>query len=201
MTPEHRRYDVVEISWSLARSALAEQLKLTEDVLAGVVSPQYVPTRVAVLIFPQEATLDEDELEECFIIERDSGEPDSEGRLTYPPEFHDVSAELDEQLKLFLKALKKAHPDAFDKRKRDEICGAVVAQALMAKLAQYHTTAEEDQALLKKSDLAERHRMAVEVRLGEKELLKEAIEMMQGPPSANDEGNGERATKRAKTQV
>jgi SET domain-containing protein 6 len=101
-----------------------------------------------------------------------------------------------------LKALKKANSDACaDKRKRDEICDAVVAQALTAKLAQYHTTVEEDQALLKKSDLSKRHRMAVEVRLGEKELLHEAIEMTRGPTSAGDEGNGERATKRAKTQA
>lgn len=38
VTPEHRRYDVVELPWSLVRAALAEQLKLTEDVLGEAVS-------------------------------------------------------------------------------------------------------------------------------------------------------------------
>jgi SET domain-containing protein 6 len=38
VTPEHRRYDVAELPWSLVRSSLAQQLDLTEEVLRGVVS-------------------------------------------------------------------------------------------------------------------------------------------------------------------
>lgn len=40
VTPEHRRYDVVELPWNLVRSAVAQQLNLAEDVLEGIVSWQ-----------------------------------------------------------------------------------------------------------------------------------------------------------------
>ena len=147
-------------------------------------------------------TLDEEDLEEYFIIERDSGEPDSEGRLTYPAELREISPELDEQLKAFLKALKKVKPDASaDKRKRDEICSTAVIQALTTKFGQYPTSVQEDQALLKNGDLSKRYRMAIEVRLGEKELLKEAIALMQGKTTAKEGTNGERVTKKLKTEA
>ncbi|KAH7406291.1 SET domain-containing protein RMS1 [Phaeosphaeria sp. MPI-PUGE-AT-0046c] len=184
ITPEHRRYDVVELPWNLVRSAVAQQLNLPEDVLEGI-----------------ETELDEEEVEEYFIIERDSGEPDSEGRLVYPPKLRDISLELDEQLKTILKALKKAKPNAFvDKRKREDVCNAAILQALTAKLGQYPTTAQEDDALLKKGDLSKRHRMAIEVRLGEKILLEEGIDLVKGNGSGDEEASDERATKKAKTR-
>ena len=105
-------------------------------------------------------------------------------------------------MKSFLKALKKASPDAFaDKRKRDEICSAVITRALSTKLEQYPTSLKEDEALLKKDGLPKRHRMAIEVRLGEKQLLYEAIALMQETAIVVEESNGERATKKAKTNA
>jgi len=74
-------------------------------------------------------------------------------------------------------------------------------QALTTKLGQYPTSVQEDQALLKNGDLSKRYRMAIEVRLGEKELLKEAIALMQGKTAAKEGTNGERVTKKAKTKV
>jgi SET domain-containing protein 6 len=38
VTPEHRRYDVVELPWSLVRSAVAQHLELTEKILEQIVS-------------------------------------------------------------------------------------------------------------------------------------------------------------------
>jgi SET domain-containing protein 6 len=38
VTPEHRRYDVVELPWSLIRSALTQPLGMTADVLEKIVS-------------------------------------------------------------------------------------------------------------------------------------------------------------------
>jgi SET domain-containing protein 6 len=35
VTPEHHRYDVVEIPWSLARDAVGETLNLTKKELTG----------------------------------------------------------------------------------------------------------------------------------------------------------------------
>jgi SET domain-containing protein 6 len=38
VTPEHRRYDVVELPWKLVRSALAAQLSLSDSDLSKAVS-------------------------------------------------------------------------------------------------------------------------------------------------------------------
>ncbi|KAF2823201.1 SET domain-containing protein RMS1 [Ophiobolus disseminans] len=185
VTPAHRVYDVVELSWNSVLSALADELNLPAEVLGEV-----------------ETEFDEEELEEYFIIERDSGEPDGEGRLTYTAELREISPELEEQLKTFLKALKKARPDSFaDKRKRGEICIAAITQALTAKLEQYPTSAQEDEALLKKGDLSKRHRMAIEVRLGEKKLLQEGVALMQQTASEDEAATEEGSTKRAKTKA
>ncbi|KAL5114483.1 Ribosomal lysine N-methyltransferase 4 [Pleosporales sp. CAS-2024a] len=184
VTPEHRRYDVVELPWAFVRSALAQQLNLTEDVLDKV-----------------DAELNPEGLEDYFIIERDSGEPDGQGRLVYNAQLREVSAELDEQLTAFLKAIKKSKPDAVvDKRKRVEACKAAISQALTKKLTEYDTCIEEDQALLKKDGLSRRHRMAIEVRLGEKLLLQEALALIPGSESNNEASNG-RAPKRARTNA
>jgi SET domain-containing protein 6 len=150
----------------------------------------------------QDAELGSEELEEYFVIERDSGEPDGQGRLTYQAELREISPELDEQLTAFLKAIRKSKPDVVaDKRKRVESCKAAITQALMTKLGQYPTSIEEDKELLKKQDLAKRHRMAIEVRLGEKTLLQEAVALMQGSGTTSEEANGERVTKRTRTSA
>jgi SET domain-containing protein 6 len=134
---------------------------------------------------------EEEDLEEYFIIERDSGEPDEEGRLSQPAKLRDVSPELN----VFLKALKKSKPDAIpEKRKREDIYGIIVAMALTVKLAQYSTSIEEDAKLLVKGGLDKRRRMALEVRLGEKRLLQEAIALVKG------DRNEERAGKKAKRE-
>ena len=108
---------------------------------------------------------------------------------------------MEEQLKALLKALKKIKPELADKRKRGETFNRVVAQALADKMAGYPTTRDEDEALLRKSDLANRHRMAVEVRLGEKILLQEAIDLVKAAAAPKVEEVGERPAKRTKTKA
>jgi SET domain-containing protein 6 len=139
---------------------------------------------------------EEEELEEYFIIERDSGEPDSEGRLTFQAKLHNVSLELEEQMKAVIKALKKSKPDAISKkRKRDEISGVVIMKALKSKLAQYPTLVEEDETLLTSDGLEKRRRMAIEVRVGEKRILQEALALVKG---AEDE---ERVGKKSRREA
>ncbi|KAI4653274.1 hypothetical protein J4E93_001036 [Alternaria ventricosa] len=164
VTPEHQRYDVVELPWSFVRAALIEQLTVAEEVVSKV-----------------EAKLEEnEEFEEYFIVERDSGDPDSEGQLTYSAQLREVSVELEEQVKAVFKGIKKQKPELFsEKRKRVDDYQAIVSKALTAKLGTYPTTMEEDETLLKRDDLAKRHRMAITVRLGEKRLLHEALALLQ----------------------
>ncbi|EUC41501.1 hypothetical protein COCMIDRAFT_106063 [Bipolaris oryzae ATCC 44560] len=180
VTPEHHRYDVAELPWSLVRTALAEELKLSEDTIADI-----------------ERKLDL-ELEEFFVIERDAGEPSSHGTLTHPPVLREVSSELEEQTKAFLTALKKWDP----KRKRSEaVYEAVLEKALRIRLGQYPTLAEQDELLLSQESLDKRHRMAVEVRLGEKRLLQEALALVQAGKNTvrqhEEEGRAGKKAKRA----
>jgi len=128
-----------------------------------------------------QAKLEEnEELEEYFIIERDSGDPDSEGQLTYSAQLREVCPELEEQVKAVFKSIKKQKPELFsDKRKRVDDYQVIVSKALTAKLGMYPTTIEEDETLLKGDDLAKRHRMAITVRLGEKRLLHESLALLQ----------------------
>jgi SET domain-containing protein 6 len=91
---------------------------------------------------------------------------------------------------MYLQGLKRMKPGLFSgKRQRDEICNTVILHAVKVKLAQYPTTIAEDEALLKRQDLAKRYRMAVQVRIGEKKLLKEAIALLEdtGAESSNAE--------------
>jgi SET domain-containing protein 6 len=146
--------------------------------------------------------LELEDLEEYFIIEQDSGEPDSEGRTTYAAKLREISPELDEQLRAFLKALKKSKSEAFaGKRRREDICNVAITQALTAKLGTYPTSVKEDEALLKNENLSRRHRMAIEVRLGEKRLLQEAIVLMQGNTNEKQETDSKPATKRARVST
>ncbi|KAH7073268.1 SET domain-containing protein RMS1 [Paraphoma chrysanthemicola] len=178
-TAEHRRYDVIELPWSLVRLALAQHFKIDEGKVPRL-----------------------EDTEDYFIIERDSGDPDSEGRLTYEPKLREISTDLNEQLAGTLKALKRWKPDAFlGKRQRDEICNVIIKEALMAKLKQYPTTIQEDEGLLKGGGATKRQNMAIEVRLGEKLLLQEALALLQDATKAVEKASGEPASKRAKTKA
>jgi SET domain-containing protein 6 len=102
-------------------------------------------------------------------------------------------------LKDALKMIKKKKPDVIaDKRKRDGIANTVLTQVLSEKLAAYPTSVEEDQTLLEKSDISHRHRMAIQVRLGEKALLEEALAMLKGRTTDLPNEHAERPTKKAR---
>ncbi|KAM0328848.1 hypothetical protein ACHAQA_005264 [Verticillium albo-atrum] len=184
VTPEHRRYDVVEVPWTLVKEVIVGYLGLSADAWKQV-----------------ESQIDDEEIEDFFVVERDSGEPGSDGRFTEPAVLREISPELVEQLKEFLKAVKKLDSNRIpDKRKRDEICDAVIAKVLEARFAQYPTSVETDEALLREPDLPARRRMAVVVRLGEKQLLLEAIALAHAKAqgSATGEEGEERASKKAR---
>jgi hypothetical protein len=119
---------------------------------------------------------EEEEFEDTFVLERETGEVNSDGTFAGPAKFESMPEDLQEQLKSFLKGIKKAQPDAIpDKRKRDEIHQAVLAKTLETLAARYPTSISEDQILLNGQNLDQRARMATVVRLGEKKLLQEAI--------------------------
>jgi len=116
-------------------------------------------------------------LEDSFLIDRDLDEADSAGLASDKFELEELPAELDGQVRAFLMAARKLKPDAVpDKGKRDEISLLATGDAIVARLKEYPTTIEEDAEIFEKS--GGRHRMAVEVRMGEKALLIAARDLV-----------------------
>lgn len=149
----------------------------------------------------QGVEIDADEDEDPFIIERDSGAPNEQGRLVEEARM-DEFPELEEELKDALKVIKKHRPDVVtDKNQRDGIINAVLTKVLTNKLATYPTSIREDRAMLKKSDITNRHRMAIEVRLGEKILLEEALTMLKVRSDAGANEGEERPAKKIKSKA
>ncbi|PKK51727.1 hypothetical protein CI102_4258 [Trichoderma harzianum] len=158
VTPKHSRYDVVELPWKLVEESLAASLGLSEEQLDSA-----------------REHLDMDEIEDTFVLDRESNEPNPDGTFTGSARFSEIPEDLREQLKLLLKAIRKADPSSVvDKRKRDEIQHSVLFKALDALESQYPTTVLDDERILSGSGISERHRAAVTVRLGEKRLIQEA---------------------------
>jgi N-lysine methyltransferase SETD6 len=165
--------------------------------------------------------LEDEEIEDVFVLDRDMDGPDSRGELHGDIVFKHFPADLEEQITALLRAIRKASPDAVpDKRKRDEISVTAIHRTLQLRLAQYPTTEEQDMAIVQKigerlhmigasgsQNVAEvvrpiyRHRLATIVRVGEKKLLKEAIQFAETKMSAlNEPGNAaEPSAKRKKT--
>jgi SET domain-containing protein 6 len=126
--------------------------------------------------------------------------PDEQGRLNYPPKLRKVSEELEEQIRVFFEVIKKVDANLVpNKRERDEVCNTAIAEALKTRLAQYSTTVREDRALLRRENLGKRYRMAIEVRLGEKRLLQEAIALVGATGEEQSEESEERTAKRIKS--
>lgn len=185
VTSEHHRYDVAEISWELVRTTIASYLRIPEDLLRTM-----------------ESRFGEDEIEEYFIFERDSGEPTEEGRLIMPPKDCDVPPELYQQIRGVLKYLKKEKPELIPSTTRlNEIVSITLAKALETKLTQYPTSLEADELLLQQDSLSKRHRMAVEVRLGEKRLLQEVKAAVLGNHEHHGKEDCERSAKRQKIKA
>lgn len=142
-------------------------------------------------------------MDEPIVLERDAGEPNWDGTLVAPVRSDTLLTELDEAVTTMLKAFRKVSASVIpDKRKRDEVHRTVLPLILSARLAEYPTSISEDTSLLAKAETVGRQRMAVEVRAGEKLLLKEALLVAEarGPrdAGADDDSADGRPSKRSK---
>lgn len=183
-TRAHRRWNLVDLAWEPAVvAALRAEVPLqsTEwDVVLG--------------------SLDEDELEEAFVIERGAEDPDSEGKVSEVERAAGAPEELVEQLKAVMKAVKKVRPEAVpDKAARDRVIYSAISRALDERAKQYGTTLEQDLKQYEEgSDGADqkvrRQRMALDVRIGEKALLRQAAESVKAKLAelAKAESDGEK---------
>ena len=166
VTPKHSRYDVVELPWELVEAEL-------RDHVWGRMSPSDWE-QVGQLVQTDE------EFEESFVLERSSEDPDSVGRLRSGAIFTGLPDELAQQFKTFLKAIKKvanaelAVQALSDKELRNDIFLQAVLGALQSRERQYATSLEDDERLMIAGQLTVRQSLAVCVRRGEKQLLREA---------------------------
>ncbi|KAL7625810.1 Ribosomal lysine N-methyltransferase 4 [Parahypoxylon ruwenzoriense] len=159
VTNHHTRYDVAEVSWDLILPVLKDALKLDDQTWGKAVNE-----------------LDLEEIEDGFVIERDTGELNSRGEHQDPAIFKELPADLVEQTHTLLKEIRKISPATIpDKAKRDEITLSAIHRALELRLGQYATSQAYDFDLLSGDKVSGRQRMAVVVRWGEKALLQEAI--------------------------
>ncbi|RDA87081.1 hypothetical protein CP532_0193 [Ophiocordyceps camponoti-leonardi (nom. inval.)] len=159
VTAKHARYDVVEIPWTTVEEATAAHLNLSPDQLDKA-----------------RDSLDLEELEDTFVLERESGEPKSDGTLDGSATVSELPPDLLHQLDALLKAVPKS-----DKRGRSETRTAILTRVLTTIESRYPTSIAEDELLLQRDGLDARRRMAVQVRLGEKRLIDEAKRFLSDP--------------------
>lgn len=170
VTEKHARWDVVELAWETFEARLSDKF-FAGDKLAP---EQWAAVQVRL-------RADED-FEEGFVLERYSPDPSPAGLLEEPAVFSGLPDELGEQLKLFFKAVKKvtggnngiALRALEDKAYRKEILFETAHKALADREKQYGSSLEEDEQLLASGQIEGREKMAVWVRRGEKQVVREA---------------------------
>ncbi|KAI1272191.1 SET domain-containing protein [Xylaria sp. FL0933] len=178
----HARYDVVELSWDLVVAALKQTLAVDNAIL-GAATAQFYP----------------EEFEDAFVIDRDLNEPDSRGEYHGPTTLKTLPEDLREQINSILKAVRKLSPETIpDKQRRDELCLSALGRAFELKLAEYPTSATEDEQLLAGNTVSGRAKMALFVRYGEKLLLQEAISLAREKLNGYIASQGEDAQPSAK---
>lgn len=220
VTRAHRRWNLVDLTWQSVLAALKTELagqlsdKDWEQVLGAFVA----------IVGDDEENVEVEEaesaLEEGFVLDRGAEDPDSEGRVHDDDDDDDNDApkkaappeDLLAQTKEVMKAVKKVKPDAVpDKTARDRAIYAAIAKALEARTKEYGTTLAQDLELYEKvkssspdtGALADRQMLALDVRIGEKVLLKEASEVAQAKlaelaAEAARGGDDKRSAKRRK---
>ncbi|KAK3954787.1 hypothetical protein QBC32DRAFT_74759 [Pseudoneurospora amorphoporcata] len=181
VTANHARYDVVELGWELIEKGLKKMV----DGLQGKKKKKEVQWEKVDDLLEDEK--EEGEWEDSFVLERQSEDPDSEGQVHGEAEFVGWPEELEEQVKTYLKAVKKvvgsgdrAVAEALgDKTKKKEILLGAMRSALEEREGQYATSLEEDEKVLvgiEGGRPTTRREMAVWVRAGEKRIIREARE-------------------------
>lgn len=151
---KHSRYDVVELNWRGIKRAVTDGGKL-EHVLEQIES--------------ENGWTDD----EAFVLERDSDGPGDDGLFEGDAKFTQLPEDLVDALS---DIVKHAIPEAGTDPKL--LKGRVLELAksvIEARTAEYATTIEEDESLLARGAQG-RSKMAIDVRLGEKRLLREALD-------------------------
>ncbi|TLD30459.1 hypothetical protein PspLS_02469 [Pyricularia sp. CBS 133598] len=174
VTEKHSRYDVVELTAASITSSIRSRLNLAQQDWDKIDEAR------AKAMFGDDGEQVHGamvEAEDSYPLERSCEDPDEFGQLQGTPSFSELPEELLDMAKARFREIKTTRPDAVpDKKFRDRIIYSAVREAAIGKLAEYGSILDDD--LAKLSTLGSnqsRLRMAMEVRIGEKKLLHEAI--------------------------
>lgn len=199
-SPKHARYDVVEISWDLVKTVLNNH----EFEIQDRATRKSAKTALTKLLAAIEA--DEDsEAKEGFLLDRDSGEPSEEGlcetvvKFTkFPEELVEVITDVVSEL-LQSESRKRKLDDEAQRTLLKREALSILRKIAAERLKQYSTTADEDEAIIAKPDTTGRRKMGVDVRLGEKRLLIEAMDWIsEKQKNLLPAGNGDSKPKKLK---
>ncbi|KIW15658.1 hypothetical protein PV08_05707 [Exophiala spinifera] len=198
-SPKHARYDVVEIPWSLVKTVTRGY----DDYLPQSQTQKRRQTQIQAQV---DKILDEIERDEdnrlgldldldfddgvenddsaAFVLERDSGDPDDQGLcvvdakfVSFPEDMVNVVGHVVTRVLSSSSSTTKPFKSKKDEAKRIKgVTLDILKSIVLRRLDLYPTTLAEDQNLLLNTTTTIRERMAVNVRLGEKRLLVEALE-------------------------
>ncbi|KAH6684425.1 putative ribosomal N-lysine methyltransferase 4 [Halenospora varia] len=163
VTENYKIYDVAEISSASIINALTGQpLKISEQCVLALLSSEEAENRRALAVR-------EDAYEDSY----DLAYPGPDG-LTIPDELLAFLylLLLDEESTLAIQTSQSSLPSR--SKLATELVGQVLTTLLQCREKEYATTVEEDEEILKANNLAHRARMAIQVRQGEKKVLRAA---------------------------
>lgn len=183
---KHARYDVVEIPWSTVRSSIIEELgqsaPANDTSTASSSSPPHA-TPLTTLLDKLENDENTCDVTDGFILDRDSGDPDDQGLFPStgpPPKFTKFPDDLVDVISQVAAASLPARPknagaSADETRLLKRLTLQVLRRIVANRAAAYGSTIEQDE-LEREGEIETRFRMALDIRIGEKRLLREAAE-------------------------
>jgi SET domain-containing protein 6 len=165
VTDNYAQYDVAEISTTSIKSLLTEKpLEISSGDFLDPLTAAEIEKRIA--LADRESILEES-YDVSVATSEENAIPDEFLALLY-------ILLLDSENLEALSASQAALPSR--SKLATELVGKVIAIALRRREAEYATTAEEDEALLQMGNLKPRAAMATQVRHGEKQVLRHAVD-------------------------
>jgi len=165
VTDRYAKHDIVELPTELIRSAFCKTIELADHSMMGSLFNSDLKSRLE--LAEREGVYDDSyDLRHAGLDEDEHSIPDELLALFYLLLLNDVA-----------KDSILHHKSSLPKRSKlaTELVGQVIAVIIRAREQQYATSVEEDEKLLNCQALTHRERMAIHVRLGEKQILREII--------------------------
>ena len=175
VTDRYAKYDVVELSTEVILSTLRTRIELADKSFIGPLPQDDLQYRID--LAEREDVYDESyDLRHAGVDEDEPSIPEELLALLYLLLLNSSSLESISRSESSLPRRSKL---------ATELVGQVLVVLLRAREYQYATSAEEDEELLRHGDRSHRESMAIQVRLGEKQILREVANDAQAFTGSN----------------